>query len=132
MKFVFTFSISGTLFLLTFILPHMSSCIWWFFIYFLKTAKDVMLYSFSSKFCPIKRIGEGLVKFPLSDMDIMAPWTGILHRGNSTFLEQSLDFWRQCGAMVMAGVSYCQHSMITAFKKRDPWFWAETRFVRVY
>lgn len=81
------------------------------------SAKDVVLCSFSSKFSPIERMAEGLVKCPLSAMDIMAPCTGTFHRGNSTFLEQSLDFWRQCGAVVMANV--CQHSLWQLHSERE-------------
>ena len=60
------------------------------------SAKDVMLCSFSSKFSPIKRMAEGFVKFPLSAIDLMSPCAGTFQSRNTTLVEQSLDFWRQC------------------------------------
>lgn len=41
-------------------------------------------------------------------MDMIAPRTGTLHRGNNTFLQQPFDFSTQRGTTGM--VSACQHS----------------------
>ena len=87
----------------------MPLCTYWLSIYVLKTLQNMFWsFLFSSTFSLIRKTGERLVKFPLSDMDLMVPCTGTLHRGNDTFLQQPFDFRTQRGAMVM--VSACPHS----------------------
>lgn len=83
---------------------------YWLSIYVLKALQNMFwsFFFFSSKFSLIRKTGEKLVKFPLSSMDMIAPRTGTLHRGNNTFLQQPFDFSTQRGTTGM--VSACQHS----------------------
>lgn len=95
MKFVFTFFISGSFFSLfllplSFILQQISSCTLLIFHRCpTNPVKYVVICSFSSRFSPVRRLGEWMVKYSPSDMDITASQTGPLHRGNSTFPQQS-------------------------------------------